>query len=111
MYSAFQQNMALRFAARSLHAAAGILFQKLNEPRHHRHERPFHRRFRLGGLCAGPEDRDRIGRNGESFKRLLPDLVEWTGQWYQTNNANANPNGVLQGNWTKQSVVHGDSSQ
>ncbi len=30
---------------------------------------------------------------------------------YQTNDPNANPNGVLQGNWTKQAVVHGDGSQ
>jgi hypothetical protein len=30
---------------------------------------------------------------------------------YQTNDPNANPNGVLNGNWTKQSVVHGDGSQ
>lgn len=29
---------------------------------------------------------------------------------YQTNNANANPNGVLQGNWTKQQVVHGNGA-
>lgn len=30
---------------------------------------------------------------------------------YQTNDPTANPNGVLQGNWTKQTVVHGDGSQ
>jgi hypothetical protein len=30
---------------------------------------------------------------------------------YQTNDPNANPNGVMQGNWTKQQVVHGDGSQ
>jgi hypothetical protein len=30
---------------------------------------------------------------------------------YQTNDPNANPNGVLQGNWTKQAIVHGDGSQ
>jgi hypothetical protein len=29
---------------------------------------------------------------------------------YQTNNANANPNGVLQGNWTQQQVVHGNGA-
>jgi hypothetical protein len=29
---------------------------------------------------------------------------------YQTNDANANPNGVLQGNWTKQTVVHGNGT-
>jgi hypothetical protein len=30
------------------------------------------------------------------------------GQWYQTNDPNANPNGVLQGNWTPPTVVHGN---
>jgi hypothetical protein len=29
---------------------------------------------------------------------------------FQTNNVNANPNGYLPGNWTKQTVVHGDGS-
>ena len=29
-------------------------------------------------------------------------------QWYQTNNANANPNGVLPGNWTQNTKVHGN---
>ncbi len=29
---------------------------------------------------------------------------------YQTNDVNANPNGVLQGNWTKQQVVHGNGT-
>jgi hypothetical protein len=30
---------------------------------------------------------------------------------YQTNDANANPNGVLPGTWTKQTVVHGNGTQ
>ena len=30
------------------------------------------------------------------------------GQWYQTNDPNENPNGVLQGNWTQTTVVHGN---
>ena len=30
---------------------------------------------------------------------------------YQTNDVNANPNGVLQGTWTKQTVVHGNGTQ
>ena len=29
---------------------------------------------------------------------------------YQTNDVNANPNGSLQGNWTRQQVVHGDGT-
>ena len=30
------------------------------------------------------------------------------GQWYQTNDPNANPNGVLQGNWSRATPVHGN---
>ena len=38
--------------------------------------------------------------------------VDSTGKTsYQTNDPNANPNGVLPGNWTKQTVVHGDGTQ
>lgn len=37
--------------------------------------------------------------------------VDSTGKTsYQTNDVNANPNGVLQGNWTKQQVVHGNGT-
>jgi len=34
----------------------------------------------------------------------------WTNgsQWYQTNNPNSNPNGVLKGNWTLTTKVHGN---
>jgi hypothetical protein len=32
------------------------------------------------------------------------------GQWYQTNNPNANPNAAFNGNWTKQQVVHGNGA-
>ena len=38
--------------------------------------------------------------------------VDSTGRTsYQTNDLNANPNGVLPGNWTKQTVVHGNGTQ
>jgi hypothetical protein len=38
--------------------------------------------------------------------------VDSTGKTsYQTNDPNANPNGVLQGTWTKQQVVHGNGTQ
>ena len=30
------------------------------------------------------------------------------GQWYQTNNPNADPNGVFSGNWTQDTKVHGN---
>lgn len=38
--------------------------------------------------------------------------VDSTGKvGYQTNDSNANPNGVIPGNWTKQQVVHGNGAQ
>jgi hypothetical protein len=38
--------------------------------------------------------------------------VDSTGKvGYQTNDPNANPNGILQGTWTKQQVVHGNGTQ
>jgi hypothetical protein len=37
--------------------------------------------------------------------------VDSTGKTsYQTSDPNANPNGALQGNWTRQQVVHGDGT-
>jgi hypothetical protein len=36
----------------------------------------------------------------------------WTNgtQWFQTNDANSNPNGVLNGNWTQTTKVHGNGT-
>jgi hypothetical protein len=36
----------------------------------------------------------------------------WTNgaQWYQTNDTNVNPNGVLPGNWTQTTQVHGNGT-
>jgi hypothetical protein len=36
----------------------------------------------------------------------------WTNgsQWYQTNLPNSNPNGVLSGNWTQTTKVHGNGA-
>jgi hypothetical protein len=36
----------------------------------------------------------------------------WTNgtQWYQTNDPNSNPNGVLSGNWTQTTQVHGNGT-
>jgi hypothetical protein len=36
----------------------------------------------------------------------------WTNgtQWYQTNNPNSNPNGVLSGSWTQTTQVHGNGA-
>ena len=52
--------------------------------------------------------------NGQITKVSSSYSYTWmdsTGQAYQTNDVNANPNGALSGNWTKQQVVHGDGKQ
>ncbi len=36
--------------------------------------------------------------------------TDGTGNYYQTNDPNANPNGVLSGNWTMTTQVHGDGT-
>ncbi len=48
--------------------------------------------------------------NGTTTKVSSAYSYTWTNgsQWYQTNNPNTNPNGVLQGNWTQNTKVHGN---
>lgn len=51
-----------------------------------------------------------VGPNGAPAKVSSAYSQTWTNgtQWYQTNDPNANPNGVLQGNWTPATQVHGN---
>lgn len=48
--------------------------------------------------------------NGSMTKVSSAYSQTWTNgtQWYQTNDPNANPNGVLRGNWTPTTKVHGN---
>ncbi len=48
--------------------------------------------------------------NGSTAKVSSAYSQTWTNgtQWYQTNNPNTNPNGVLQGNWSLTTQVHGN---
>jgi hypothetical protein len=48
--------------------------------------------------------------NGSITKLSNSYSQTWTNgtQWYQTNDPNANPNGVLRGNWTPTTQVHGN---
>ncbi|HEX4066645.1 MAG TPA: hypothetical protein VHZ09_11540 [Acidobacteriaceae bacterium] len=50
------------------------------------------------------------GANGVPTKVSSAYSQTWTNgsQWYQTNDPNSNPNGVLQGNWTLTTQVHGN---
>lgn len=53
-----------------------------------------------------------VGPSGVPTKVSSSYSQTWTNgtQWYQTNDPNANPNGVLQGNWTSTTQVHGNGT-
>jgi hypothetical protein len=58
-------------------------------------------------------DRQTVTGPGGTVKVSSAYTQTWTngnGQYYQTNNPNANPNGVLPGNWSQTQQVHGDGS-
>jgi hypothetical protein len=58
-------------------------------------------------------DRQTVTGSGGTVKISNAYNHTWTdgsGQYYQTNDPNANPNGVLSGNWTMTTQVHGDGS-
>jgi len=50
-----------------------------------------------------------VNKVSSSYSYTWVDSTGKTG--YQTNDPNANPNGYLQGNWTRQQVVNGDGTQ
>ncbi|HEV3220521.1 MAG TPA: hypothetical protein VGZ48_12175 [Candidatus Acidoferrales bacterium] len=51
-------------------------------------------------------------QNGSMAKVSSSYSQTWTNgtQWYQTNDPNSNPNGVLSGNWTQTTQVHGNGA-
>lgn len=55
-------------------------------------------------------DQQTVSGPGGDAKVSSQYSLTWTNgtQWYQTNDPNANPNGVLQGNWTQATPVHGN---
>jgi hypothetical protein len=70
---------AFGVSTRGIYGATGVVVQELDEQCERGDERAYHGSVGLGGLCVGPTDGDRSGRNRKSFKRLLTDLVEWAG--------------------------------
>jgi hypothetical protein len=63
--------------------------------------------------CDYALDRQTVTGAGGTVKVSSAYNQTWTngsGQYYQTNDPNANPNGVLSGNWTQTTQVHGDGS-
>ena len=63
--------------------------------------------------CDYALDRQTVTGAGGTVKVSSAYNQTWTdgtGNYYQTNNPNANPNGVLSGNWTQTTQVHGDGT-
>jgi hypothetical protein len=63
--------------------------------------------------CDYALDRQTVTGPGGTVKVSNAYNQTWTdgsGNYYQTNNPNANPNGVLSGNWTQTTQVHGDGT-
>ncbi|MBV9698059.1 MAG: hypothetical protein JO005_14140 [Gammaproteobacteria bacterium] len=55
-------------------------------------------------------DQQTVAVGGTTAKVSASYAQTWTNgsQWYQSNDPNSNPNGVLQGNWTLATPVHGN---
>jgi hypothetical protein len=49
-----------------------------------------------------------LAKVSSSYTQTWSSTVGNQTQWYQTNDPNANPNGVLSGNWTQDTKVHGN---
>lgn len=63
--------------------------------------------------CDYALDRQTVTGPGGTVKISNAYSQTWTdgtGNYYQTNDPNANPNGVLSGNWTQTKQVHGDGT-
>jgi hypothetical protein len=62
--------------------------------------------------CDYSLDRQTVTGSGGTVKVSSAYSNTWSNgsQYYQTNDPNTNPNGVLPGNWTPQTKVHGDGT-
>lgn len=109
MYNAFQQNMA---RSESEHAA----FMQQQESSFRSSMNNANAAMNARSTAASDWvdyalDQQTVTGAGGTVKVSNAYSQTWSngqGQWYQTNNPNANPNGVLQGNWTQTTVVHGN---
>jgi hypothetical protein len=109
MYSAFQQNMA-----RSASQHAAFMQQQESSFRSSMNNATAAMNARSTAASDWVDyalDQKTVTGAGGTVKVSSAYSQTWSngqGQWYQTNNPNANPNGVLQGNWTQTTVVHGN---
>jgi hypothetical protein len=109
MYSAFQQNMA-----RSASQHAAFMEQQESSFRSSMNNANAAMNARTTAASDWVDyalDQQTVTGAGGTVKVSSAYSQTWSngqGQWYQTNNPNANPNGVLQGNWTPATQVHGN---
>jgi hypothetical protein len=54
---------------------------------------------------AGPGG---VAKVSSSYSQTWSSTVGGQTQWFQTNDPNTNPNGVLSGTWTQDTKVHGN---
>ncbi len=109
MYSAFQQNMA---RSASEHAA----FMQQQESSFESSMNDANAAMNARSTAASDWvdyalDQQTVTGAGGTAKVSSAYSQTWSngqGKYYQTNVPNANPNGVLQGNWTPTTVVHGN---
>jgi hypothetical protein len=64
--------------------------------------------FALDRQTVRDPNTGQVSKVSSSYSRTWIDSTGKTS--YQTNDPNANPNGVLPGNWTQQNVTHGDGT-
>ncbi|HUZ97244.1 MAG TPA: hypothetical protein VMU57_20255 [Edaphobacter sp.] len=111
MYSAFQQNMA-----RS--AAQHQQFMQQQESSFESSMNNANASMNARSTAASDwvdyalDQQTVVGPNGVPTNVSNAYSQTWTNgsQWYQTNDPNSNPNGVLQGNWTPTTQVHGNGA-
>jgi len=109
LYNAFQQNMA---RSASEHAA----FMQQQEASFESSMNNANAAMNARSTAASDFvdyalDQQTVTGAGETTKVSSAYSQTWVngqGQYYQTNLTNVNPNGVLAGNWTKATVVHGN---
>jgi hypothetical protein len=109
MYNAFQQSMA-----RSASQHAAFMQQQeasFRSSMNHANAAMNARSTAASDWVDYALDQQTVAGAGGTVKVSNAYSQTWSngqGQWYQTNDPNANPNGVLQGNWTPTTVVHGN---
>ena len=109
MYSAFQQNMARSAAEHQqfMQQQESSFESSMNNAMNSMNARST---AASDWVDYSLDQQTVVGPNGTPTNVSSAYSQTWTNgtQWYQTNDPNSNPNGVLQGNWTLTTQVHGN---